>query len=247
MAKYILFDTETTGNGAEDRIIQIGAMIVDSSGSVEVFDELCSSEMPIKIEAMEVHGITPEMLAGKKPCKESDFYARLNALNSEENFLIAHNLPFDLGMIEKEGFRSDMRHIDTLRCARHLFDDSPVHRLQYFRYALKLYRKETQEAEKYGIVVKAHDAIGDVLVMKLFLSELVAKVKERFADENVMQKLVELSKTPVTVKKFRFGKYKDRLVEEIVELDPGYIKWMLSSMEDLDADLRYTLEKLQER
>ena len=28
MAKYILFDTETTGNQEEDRIIQIGAMII---------------------------------------------------------------------------------------------------------------------------------------------------------------------------------------------------------------------------
>ncbi len=28
MAKYILFDTETTGNQEEDRIIQVGAMVV---------------------------------------------------------------------------------------------------------------------------------------------------------------------------------------------------------------------------
>ncbi len=41
MAKYILFDTETTGNNEEDRIIQVGAMIVDTKGQLEVFDELC--------------------------------------------------------------------------------------------------------------------------------------------------------------------------------------------------------------
>ncbi len=43
MAKYILFDTETTGNQEEDRIIQVGAMVVDSKGKIEVFDELCST------------------------------------------------------------------------------------------------------------------------------------------------------------------------------------------------------------
>ena len=59
MTKYILFDTETTGNQEEDRIIQVGAMIVDEKGKVEVFDELCSTVLPIKIEAMAVHGITP--------------------------------------------------------------------------------------------------------------------------------------------------------------------------------------------
>ena len=31
MAKYILFDTETTGNQEEDKIIQVGAMIDPAS------------------------------------------------------------------------------------------------------------------------------------------------------------------------------------------------------------------------
>ena len=44
MAKYILFDTETTGNSEEDRIIQVGAMIIDSNGDVEVFDESFAEE-----------------------------------------------------------------------------------------------------------------------------------------------------------------------------------------------------------
>ena len=52
MAKYILFDTETTGNQKEDRIIQVGAMVVDSKGKIEIFDELCNRVLPIKIEAV---------------------------------------------------------------------------------------------------------------------------------------------------------------------------------------------------
>ena len=41
--------------------------------------------------------------------------------------------------------------------------------------------------KKYNITIKAHDAIGDVLVMKLFLSKLVAKVKEIFPEVNPMK------------------------------------------------------------
>jgi len=52
MPKYILFDTETTGKQEEDRIIQVGAMVVDSKEKVEVFDELCSRVLSIKIEAV---------------------------------------------------------------------------------------------------------------------------------------------------------------------------------------------------
>ncbi|PKN13897.1 MAG: DNA polymerase III subunit epsilon, partial [Deltaproteobacteria bacterium HGW-Deltaproteobacteria-24] len=50
MPKYILFDTETTGNQEEDRIIQFGAMIVDTKAPLEVYDELCSCDIEIKLE-----------------------------------------------------------------------------------------------------------------------------------------------------------------------------------------------------
>ncbi len=100
--------------------------------------------------------------------------------------------------------------IDTLRCAKHLLPDSPNHRLQYLRYALGLYEIEKPEANKLGITIKAHDAIGDVLVMKLLLSKLVRLTQEKYPDVNPMQKLAELTQTPVLMKTFKFGKYKDR-------------------------------------
>ncbi len=67
MPKYILFDTETTGAGAQDRIIQVGAMIVHGSDEIEVFNELCSADVPISIEAMEVHNITPDVIEDQRP------------------------------------------------------------------------------------------------------------------------------------------------------------------------------------
>ena len=84
MAKYILFDTETTGNQPEDRIIQIGGMIVDSTGKIEVFDELCSCDIDIKIEAMEVHNITPDMIKDKPRFIDTNFYKTLLELNSNK-------------------------------------------------------------------------------------------------------------------------------------------------------------------
>jgi len=246
MIKYVLFDTETTGNQEEDRIIQIGAMVVDSKGGVEIYDELCSTEISIKVEAMEVHGITPELIADKQGFGQTRFYRDLAALNREENYLIAHNLPFDLGMLQKEGFENRMKLIDTLRCAKHLFPDAPHHRLQYFRYALDLYKEEAQEANRYGITIKAHDAIGDVLVMKLFLSQLVAKVKAHYPHINPMLKLEELTRTPVMMKRFKFGKYKGEEIAQVARTDAGYLRWMLKSLE-LDEDMKYTLERVLER
>ncbi len=243
MAYYVLFDTETTGSQEEDKVIQFGAMILDQKGKVEAFDELCSSDVQIKIEAMEVHNITPDLLLGKPKAIETNFYKRLEELNTNQNYLIAHNISFDLGMIKKEGFVNQYQLIDTLRCAKHLFPQLPYHRLQYIRYALDLYKTEETEAAKHNITIKAHDAIGDVLVMKLFLTKLVGKCREIYPDYNPIEKLVDLTKTPVFIKTFKFGKHKGKDVEAVAKEDAGYLNWMRSNME-LDEDLKYTLDKL---
>ena len=240
--KYIILDTETTGASEQDRIIQLGYMVLGGK-EIEVHNEFCSSEVPISYGAMEVHGITPDMIEGKSSCVEMASYKRLKELNSKENVMIIHNAPFDIGMLEKEGFSLQMQLIDTLRCAKHIFEDEEAHRLQYFRYKLGLYKLEGEEAQKLGIKLKAHDAIGDVLVLKLFLTELRKRVQELYPDENPVNKLIELTKQPVFVKVLRFGKHKGKKLEDIALEDPGYLNWMKKSM-DLDEDMKYSLEKV---
>ena len=243
MAKYILFDTETTGSKEEDRIIQVGSMIVDTNGDVTVFDELCKTEMAIKIEAMVIHGITPDLIEDKCVFTDTNFYKTLQTLNNQENYLIAHNMPFDLGMIRKEGFMSNLKIIDTLRVAKHLLVEQKSKALQYLRYSLELYKKEKEEASKYNITIKAHDAIGDVLVMKLLLSHLVSVVKEQFPGINPMSKMEELTKTPIFIDTFNFGKHKGKKISDVCNSDMGYIDWMKKNM-DLDEDMKYTLDKI---
>ncbi|MEA1916198.1 MAG: 3'-5' exonuclease [Campylobacterota bacterium] len=243
MAKYIILDTETTGTDENDRIIQLGYMVLDAK-SVTPYNEFCSSEVPISLGAMEVHNITPEMIEGKPTCKECDAYKTLLELNTPDNYLIAHNLPFDLKMLEREGFVLQMQSIDTLRCAKHIFDEEPYHRLQYFRYKLGLYKDEEAEAQKLGVVIKAHDAIGDVLTLKLFLSVLRKEIQEKFPSANPIAKMVELTSTPVLVKSFKFGKHKGKKIEDVAIEDSGYLRWMLSSMDNLDDDLRYSIEQV---
>jgi len=245
MADYILFDTETTGNQENDRIIQVGAMVFHNR-EIEVYDELCSTSEEISIEAMEVHNITPNIIADKPPYQKTEFATRLDALNRPENYLIAHNIQFDLGMVEKEGFVNQYQLIDTVRCAKHLYPELSYHRLQYLRYALELYKDEEAEAGKIGITIKAHEAIGDVLILKLLLSKLTQRCKTAFPDDKIMEKLVELTNTPVMMKTFKFGKYKGKEIEEIALEDRGYLTWMRKNL-DLDEDLTYTLDHYLEQ
>jgi DNA polymerase-3 subunit epsilon/exodeoxyribonuclease X len=190
---------------------------------------------------MEVHGITPDMIETKGNCKDSASYKRLQELNTDENYLIIHNAPFDIAMLKKEGFNTQMNVIDTLRVAKHIYADEDAHRLQYFRYKMQLYKDENKEADSLGIVVKAHDAIGDVLVLKLFLSRLKNDVMKMFPNTNVVEKMLDLTATPITIKTFKFGKHKGKDLIDVAREDAGYLRWMLSSMENLDEDLRYSI------
>ena len=238
--KYVLLDTETTGTGENDRVIQLGYIVLGEP-KVEVQNDFCSCDIAIGFGAMEVHGITPEMIADKPTCQETKAYKRLQELNTDENYMIIHNAPFDLGMLEKEGFNTKMKVIDTLRVAKHIFADEEAHRLQYFRYKMELYKEEQKEADALGVVVKAHDAIGDVLVLKLFLSRLKDAVQKQFPKENPVEKMVDLTNTPILIKVFKFGKHKGKTLEEVALSDAGYLRWMLTSMENLDEDMRYSI------
>ena len=94
-----------------------------------------------------------------------------------------------------------------------------------------------------SITIKAHDAIGDVLVMKLLLSKLVTLTKEQFPDANPMLKMEELTATPIFIETFAFGKHKGKKISDVFESDRGYINWMQKNM-DLDVDMKYTLDKI---
>jgi len=240
MANYIILDTETTGTDEQDRIIQLGYIVLGAK-DVEVHNEFCSADLPIKFGAMEVHGITQEMIEDRPKCTDTPAYKRLLELNTPQNYVIIHNAPFDLKMLEKEGFDTQMKVIDTLRVAKHILPDEEAHRLQYFRYKMELYKQEKEEADKLGIVVKAHDAIGDVLVLKLFLTKLREEVQKQFPNENPVEKMVDLTNTPILVKTFRFGKHKGKSLEEVATEDAGYLRWMLGNMENLDDDMRYSI------
>ena len=240
MIHYIILDTETTGTNEEDRIIQLGYMVLGAK-EVEVHNEFCTTDIPIKYGAMEVHGITPNLIANKPICTQTQAYKRLEELNTPQNYLIIHNAPFDITMLEKEGFETQMKVIDTLRVAKHVMPEEEAHRLQYFRYKMELYKEEQKEADALGIEVKAHDAIGDVLVLKLFLSKLKNIVQEKFPNENPVEKMVDLTNTPILVTAFRFGKYKGKTLAEVAKEDAGYLRWMLKNMDNLDDDLRYSI------
>jgi exodeoxyribonuclease X len=243
--KFVILDTETTGAEEKDRICQIAFIVAEpqlvATTIEEVHEDLCKPPLPIGYGASAVHHITNEMVEKMPPCTETESFRALEKLNVPENIMVIQNAPFDLAMLEKEGFVSKMRLIDTLRCLRHLYPDLEAHGLQYARYAFGLYKSEKKEAKSIGLKIQAHDALGDVLVLKLLLDFLLL--------DHTPEELVELTAKPITYKTFRFGKYRGEEIVEVAKKDPGYIEWLLMEKEGeegLDEDWRQTLEKALE-
>ena len=221
---FIFLDTETTGNGPDDRLCQI-AFKPENEPAVH---GLFNPGRPISIDAMVVHHITEKMVADKPPFKESDEYNQLQELiNNINNVIVAHNARFDMQMLEREGI-STQRVICTLKLARYLDKNGviPKYNLQYLRYFLGL-----------EIDAKAHDALGDIMVLESLFSRLNTKFQENGKLKDPVQEMINISSNPVLIPRMPFGKHKVMMFSEI---PTDYLRWL--STADLDEDMAYTIK-----
>ena len=230
---FIILDTETTGFGQNDRIIQLAYIVFDGM-NLEPFETFCYTEQPISFSAMAVHHITPEMIENQPKLIETEVYKFLEELNTEDNYMVIHNAPFDLAMLAKEGFKNKMKVIDTLKVTKHLAPNLESHAMQYLRYHRGLYKEELEITKKLGVEIKAHDAMGDIVVLFLLLKRLL--------DGRTPEQLAELTQKPNLMNKLRFGKYRGQLISEVIKTDRAYFEWMLAKLTDLDPDVKYTVE-----
>jgi len=245
MKSQILFlDTETTSKD-NGRLVQL-AVKKPGFWNEECMEFKYKPAEPICFEAMAVHHITEEDVAGLKTFEESGERCHLQKeLNS--CILVAHNAKFDIGVLEREGLTVP-NFIDTLKVARYLLPDMPNHQLQYLRYALHL---DVSKA------ATAHDAVGDVLALEALFHNLfwktvdvmfddatIDKVQGKTNDELqelVHEKMIEISKKPSLVKVLRFGKYAGKDIVVVIKEDRNYINWLLGRV-DLDEDLKYSID-----
>lgn len=231
--KILFFDTETTGNEEKDRLIQVAYKMGDKTGN-----ELFKPSIPISFESMAVHHITTKMVEGKPEFKFSQMFTDLHKLAHDPNVVfVAHNAPFDIDMFKKEGLIPE-NYICTLKVARKLDDEGKIesYRLQYLRYFLGI-----------EIEATAHDALGDVLVLEKLFERLFSKIQkeEKLSFNETIEKMMEITRNPLLMKKINFGKYKGQTVEEIAKIDSGYLKWLLGEKlktPNGEEDWIYTLE-----
>lgn len=215
----IFFDTETTSL-KDGEILQIAWGEVKATGTY-IHERYFKPMGKIDIEAMAVHHITEEMVKDNMPFMTEEFKFL------EGKIAVAHNAEFDIEVMKRHEINIT-KHICTYKVVANLFD-LPQYKLQYLRYLWDL--------QVSGAV--AHNATGDVEVLIKVFNSLMEYAKNKFGwdDEKVINEFVEISKRPLLIRRFTFGKYKGRELLEIAKLDRGYLEWMLGQ-NDMSSDLK---------
>lgn len=106
----LVFDTETTGLPLhpdaplhkQPKIIELGAMMLDKkTGAVlRELSQLINPGEPVSAEITKITGITNEQLVGQPTFAE--FLPQLREFFLGANTLVAHNAPFDKGLLQFE-------------------------------------------------------------------------------------------------------------------------------------------------
>ncbi len=234
MKKIIFLDTETTGNEpVKDFLCQL-AWKTDR----ETFCELFKPPISIPPEASAITHITNKMVADKKAFKESSNYGAIKLMLEDSTaVMVAHNAKFDIAILNNEDI-FPAKFICTLRVARALDTKNiiPQYKLQYLRYYLEI-----------EVEAEAHDALGDVLVLEKLYERLLAKIikEDGLNEKEAIEKMIDISSRPSLMNSFAFGKYNGKTLEEVKNIDPGYLNWMLGQKElnpDNEEDWIYTLK-----
>ncbi len=125
----VAIDLETTGaDPYKDRIIEVGALIIEDGTPAGEFSELINPDMPLSPGIIKLTGITPDMLKTARDAA-SVLEGFLEFL-PENALCIAHNAAFDrqfLRIATKDRFRHQV--LDTVELSRICFPDLPSHSL----------------------------------------------------------------------------------------------------------------------
>lgn len=179
----LIIDTETTGLGPTDQIVQIG--VIDLAGNV-LLDALVKPTIPIPPAATAVHHIGAEVVA--HAAHWTTVYAVVSQLLSGA-YVVTYNADYDRRMIGQTCDAHGLPHIQAkwdcamLAYARYWGDYNDY-------YGSYRWQKLTQACEQQGVpVVGAHGAVGDcqmtlALIRKLAEARVEVEADPSYADDN---------------------------------------------------------------
>ena len=225
----VFFDLETTGiDIAKDRIVEISMVKVMPNGQEIVKTRRINPGMPIPPEATAIHGITDEDV---KDCPKFKEIAKSLAAQIEGCDLAGFNSNrFDIPMLAEEFLRAG---VDVDLNRRKFIDVQTIfHKMEQrnLTAAYKFYCNKD--------LANAHSAEADTMATYEVLKAQLDRYPELENDVNFLSKYssftnnVDFAGRMVYNEKgqevINFGKYKGRVVEEVLKSDPSYYAWIMN-------------------
>ncbi|MDR1745921.1 MAG: 3'-5' exonuclease [Tannerella sp.] len=225
----VFFDLETTGvNISKDRIVEISILKVYPNGKEESKTRRINPEVPIPPEATQIHGITDEDV---KDCPTFKAIAKSLAAQIEGCDLAGFNSNrFDIPLLAEEFLRAG---VDIDLNKRKLVDVQTIfHKMEQrtLSAAYKFYCDRDLD--------HAHSAESDTKATYEVLKAQLDKYPEL---QNDIKYIAEFSSFTNNVdfagrmiynekgeEVINFGKYKGRLVKDVLSFDPSYYSWVMN-------------------
>lgn len=242
----VFFDLETTGiDITKDRIVEISYVKVFPNGKEESKTMRINPERPIPPESTAIHGITDDDV---KDCPTFKAVAKTLAAQIEGCDLAGYNSNrFDIPLLAEEFLRADVN-IDLNR--RKFVDVQTIfHKMEQrtLSAAYKFYCNKTLE--------NAHTAAADTMATYEVLQAQMDRYPELqndiafLSDFSSYNNNVDFAGRMIYNDKkeevFNFGKFKGRLVEDVLKNEPGYYAWMMNSDFPLNTKQKLTEIKLR--
>ena len=173
--EFVAFDLETTGlSSRNDRIIEIGAVILKNGEEVDRFQTFVDPQRPLERKIVELTGITDEMLEGA-PSIEEVLPKFLDFVGGR--VLVAHNSDFDTGFIraecERQGLPYNFTAADTLILSQNLLRHLNKFKLDIVSNALSLPD------------FNHHRAGDDAMTCGLIMTKLMEKLEQEHDIHNL--------------------------------------------------------------
>ena len=242
----VFFDLETTGTDiTKDRIVEISYVKVFPNGKEESKTMRINPERPIPPESTAIHGITDDDV---KDCPTFKAVAKTLAAQIEGCDLAGYNSNrFDIPLLAEEFLRADVN-IDLNR--RKFVDVQTIfHKMEQrtLSAAYMFYCNKTLE--------NAHTAAADTMATYEVLQAQLDRYPELqndiafLSDFSSYNNNVDFAGRMIYNDKkeevFNFGKFKGRLVEDVLKNEPGYYAWMMNSDFPLNTKQKLTEIKLR--
>ena len=242
----VFFDLETTGiDIVKDRIIEISYVKVFPNGKEESKTMRINPGMPIPPASTAIHGITDDDV---KDCPLFKNVAKQLAAQIEGCDLAGYNSNrFDIPLLAEEFLRAGVD-IDLTR--RKFIDVQTIFYKMEQRTLAAAYKFYCQKS-----LENAHTAAADTMatyeVLKAQLDRYpelkndVAFLSEFSSFTNNVDFAGRMVYNDKNQEVFNFGKYKGRLVEEVLKQDPAYYSWMMNGDFPLNTKQKLTEIKLR--